>query len=101
MVRGRHSAGAIELMAAKPQLARYRGGQQIISLEEMDQTRPAVRRALAFRSTLLTERGGAERLSAFKRSSIDIVSCITAMVEDSLTRAMNGEEVDLSALNSL
>jgi hypothetical protein len=86
-------------MTNKPHRPRYT--QRLISIDDLNPESPAARRALDFRATLLAERGGADRLSALRKSSIDIVSCITAMVEDLLTRAMNGEEVDLSALNSL
>ncbi len=89
-------------MAMKPGVLRYAGGQRLISLDEMDPTRPAVQRALELRARLLTERGGADRLSAIMKNSVDIYACLTTMIEDYLTRAMNGGEiVDLSAVNSL
>jgi hypothetical protein len=89
-------------MATKPGVLRYAGGQRLICLDEMDPTRPAVQKALELRARLFTGRGGTDRLSAIKKNSIDIYACVTTMVEDLLTRGMNGGEiVDLSALNSL
>lgn len=75
--------------------------KDIIDLVHLDRSRPAVRRALLFRDKLLSERGGADQVDAVTRQSIDFFSSLSAMVEDLLARRLNGEDVDITELNSL
>jgi hypothetical protein len=74
---------------------------KLLTIEDLDQRTRAAQKAIEFRDRLLSERGGADRLSLLRQSMIGTLAVLNAMIEDGLTRWVDGQEIDHAALLSI
>ncbi|MBR0882237.1 hypothetical protein JQ608_34865 [Bradyrhizobium liaoningense] len=74
---------------------------KLMTVEDLDMRTAGARKAAEFRDGLLAERGGADRLSLLRKSSIGTLAVLNAMIEDLLSRWLAGQEIDHAALISL
>jgi hypothetical protein len=74
---------------------------KLLTIEDLDQRTRAAQKATEFRDRLMSERGGADRLSLLRQSMIGTLAVLNAMIEDGLTRWLSGQDVDHAALLSL
>jgi hypothetical protein len=72
-----------------------------MTVEDLDMRTGGARKAAEYRDQLMTERGGADRLSLLRKSMIGTLAVLNAMIEDLLSRWLSGQEIDHAALLSL
>jgi len=74
---------------------------KLLTIEDLDQRTKAAQKASDFRDRLISERGGADRLSLLRKSMIGTLAVLNSMIEDGLARWIDGQEIDHAALLSL
>lgn len=74
---------------------------RLISLDSLDGRTKAAQRAMELRDKALSERGGTDALDAVRAVHLESWAVLSALVEDMLCRALQGEPVEPSAIGTL
>lgn len=74
------------------------GKVRLVTMEDIDRRTRAAQQAVATRNSIVADLGGEERLSTLERLMAEHAALAAAVVQDSYTRWLKGDDVPLTEL---